>query len=95
MSDVNRDIGYKVSIQKVSANSNSTPTPIVPAVTRLGLVLFNEGPANLRIGVSGTMSNGIFFPSGTYFRDDLSDDDWFAVTVGNGSGTVSGYFVEG
>lgn len=72
------------------------PVNIKPDVPCIGVVMFNEGPSPVRIGnPSGTLnSNGsILLPSGVYFRDDYSDDAWWAIST-TSSGTVSGYYVE-
>jgi hypothetical protein len=75
----------------------STPVLAIPPATRLHAVMFNEGPSPVRISTpSGTVSSiGMLLPSGTYFYDYFSDDDWWVQAVGAASGTVSGFLVEG
>lgn len=75
----------------------SVPVLAVPPATRLFARLFNEGPSPVRVGTpSGTVSTiGTYLPSGTYLEDYYSDDDWWVQAIGAGSGTVSGFLVEG
>ncbi len=89
------DRGIKVPF-RVTAGT-AVPVLAVPPASRLHAVLFNEGPSPLRIGTpSGTLSTlGMLLPSGTYFYDYYSDDDWWVQAVGASSGTVSGFLVEG
>lgn len=89
------DKGNKI-FQKAIAGT-STPVLLCPPATRLHGVWFNEGPSPVRLGTpSGTVSSqGILLPSGMYFYDYYSDDDWWMQAVGAGSGTVSGFIVEG
>lgn len=87
-------LGFKFFLRAVAGSG--APVLVVPPVGRLGLVLFNEGPSPVRLGTpSGTVSSrGILLPSGMYFTDNLSDDDWWAQSAVS-SGTISGFYVEG
>lgn len=73
------------------------PVLVCPGANRLHAAFFNEGPSPVRIGTpSGTVATiGMLLPSGSYFYDYFSDDDWWGVAVGASSGTISGFLVEG
>ncbi len=89
------DKGFKV-FQRATAGTGA-PAFLCPPANRLHAVFFNEGPSPVRMGTpSGTVSTqGILLPSGQYFYDYYSDDDWWIQAVGASSGTVSGFIVEG
>ena len=75
----------------------SVPVLACPPAYRLFVRFFNEGPSPVRIGSpSGTLATlGTYLPSGTFLEDAYSDDEWWIQAITAGSGTVSGYLVEG
>jgi hypothetical protein len=89
------DKGVKFHFRATAGTS--APALVCPPASRLHAVFFNEGPSPVRMGTpSGTVSTiGMLLPSGTYFYDYFSDDDWWIQAVGASSGTVSGFLVEG
>ncbi len=89
------DKGFKVFLKAIAGTT--TPVLLCPPATRLHALFFNEGPSPVRLGTpSGTVaSQGILLPSGQYFYDYYSDDDWWMQAVGASSGTVTGFMVEG
>ncbi len=89
------DKGVKFFVKAIAGTS--VPVFLCPPASRLHAMFFNEGPSPVRLGTpSGSVSaQGILLPSGQYFFDYYSDDDWWVQAVGAGSGTVAGFFVEG
>ena len=60
---------------------------------RDAVVMYNEGPQNVRIGHSGTVATrGMLLEFGQGFTDNYSKDAWWGITTA-GSGTISGFKV--
>ena len=73
----------------------STPTLLVSKGEREAVMIINEGPSAVYLGISGTPTNKwMYLPKDVPFFDNYSIDEWWAITL-TSSGTVSGYRVVG
>lgn len=60
---------------------------------RDAVVMYNEGPADIRIGYSGTVASaGMALPADQGFTDNYSRNEWWGVSASS-SGTISGFKV--
>lgn len=73
----------------------TTPVLLTTGGGRWAFVVYNEGATDVYVGSSGltTSANSMLLTTGKSIADDLTNDNWWAVTA-SGSGTVSGFEVE-
>ena len=91
MSDKKIADGKRVEFARQVIDSNQVL--IITPQNRWAFVIYNEGPATVLMGHSGTPeSHWMALEAGNGFTDNYSHDDWYLVTESS-SGTVSGFSV--
>ena len=86
--DNKQAVVYRSHFRKVVG---TVPVLIASTGGRWALVMQNEGPADVYVGMSGlTVSNGMLLASANSLADNYSKDNWWAVAASS-SGTVSGF----
>ena len=89
--DSKRAIGDRAHIRLVI---DTTPTLLFTEHSgRDAVVMYNEGPADMLIGYSGSLATeGMRLAADQGFTDNYSRNDWWGMTESS-SGTFSGFLV--